>query len=97
MGKRGMVVWEVLIWAIILLVVAIVLIYSFQKLFGRQTTTLDEEISDLRDPDDDLIPNKFDCCDNDYGSASNKGCPDGERPDLSTKSDCRDKDAPPDS
>ncbi len=75
-----------LIWAIILLVVAIVLIYSFQRLFGKQTITLGKEIDDLADPDNDLIPNKFDCCDNNQGTSALRGCP---TEDALGKSECK--------
>lgn len=78
MHKKGMTLWEVIIWAMILLIVAVVVIYAFQKLFGKESTAISDEIELTKDEDRDLIPNKFDCCDREYGSASNKGCPDNK-------------------
>ena len=78
MHKKGMVVWEVIIWAIILLIVAVILIYSFQRLFGRETDTISTEINLLEDKDNDLVPQKFDCCPDKKGPYANKGCPYGE-------------------
>lgn len=92
-----MTLWEVIIWAIILLVVAVILIYSFQKLFGQETRGLSTEIDALGDPDHDLIPNKLDCCDKEYGSGANKGCPQNKGAyNRYKESECYDPDLPPD-
>ena len=56
-------VWEVLIWAIILLVVAVILIYSFQKLFGKQAVGISGEIDALnKDSDSDGVKDAIDRC-----------------------------------
>ncbi len=76
MKKKGMMVWEVLIWAIILLVVAVILIYTFQKLYGKQTTGIGTEIDALKasaDEDGDGVRDGIDRC---------KGTPKGETVDY---------------
>ena len=59
MSKRGMIVWEVLVWAIILLVVAAILIFVFRNLLNKQETGIRDQITGSQDSDHDLVPDAF--------------------------------------
>jgi len=83
MNKKGMALWEIVIWAIILLVVAAVVLFIFQKLFGSESEVVGDEIAALRtDTDKDGIIDKFDKCkdtprDSDVDA---RGCAPGQKP-----------------
>jgi len=68
-----MIVWEVIVWAIILIVVAVILIYVFKNTLGRQEGAINTQIDSAKDSDGDGVPNVFDkCCrtDKDYPGSS---------------------------
>ena len=76
MQKRGMAVWEVLIWAIILMVVALILIYVFKGSLDKERTVIEGQIGGANDHDKDFVPNSFDkCCNTPAGlSVGSDGC-----------------------
>ena len=76
MHKKGMAMWEVLIWAIILIIVAVLLIYIFRGLLTDESKIIGDQVSSTGDCDNDFVPNAFDvCCETPSGSKVNtKGC-----------------------
>ncbi|HLC74913.1 MAG TPA: hypothetical protein VJH88_03590 [Candidatus Nanoarchaeia archaeon] len=62
MNNKGMVIWEVLIWAIILVIVAVLLIYMFRGSLSEENKIITQQIDGSRDTDGDLVPNVFDKC-----------------------------------
>ena len=78
-NKRGMTLWEVVIWAIILLIVAAIIIFTFRNLFGKEILTLGKELSATGDQDGDLVADRFDKCICISGEAGT-GCPVGNVP-----------------
>ena len=78
MQKRGMAVWEVLIWAIILMVVALILIYVFKGSLDKERTVIEGQIDGARDFDGDFVPDAFDQCKTIPGTCKNGCLPDKE-------------------
>jgi hypothetical protein len=74
MHKKGMTLWEVIVWAVILLVVAVLLIYMFRNLLGAQADDIEDRIGSTGDGDGDLVPNAFDRCPESIGDVDAKGC-----------------------
>ena len=84
MNKKAMAIWEVLIWAIILSIVAFLLIYNFKTLFGKETDSIDQQIGLVtKDSDGDGVRDVVDKCTNaipnDTGSVDSEGCTDKQR------------------
>jgi len=80
------VVWEVLIWAIILMVVALILIYVFKSSLNKEKDIIEGQIGGAEDCDNDFVPNAFDKCNSTPKglSVSANGCAlNGGKPDTS--------------
>jgi len=61
-----MIVWEVVVWAVILLVVAVILIFVFKNLLGEEQSAINDTITGTKDSDRDLVPDAFEAkgCEN---------------------------------
>jgi hypothetical protein len=77
MNRHATAVWDVIIWAVILLVVAIVLILAFNNLFGKEVGSIGNELLTTGDYDGDNIADRFDQCVCITGE-TNSGCPVGK-------------------
>ena len=79
--KKGMVIWEVLVWAIILIVVAMLLIYVFKGSLDQQRTVINDQVGGANDKDGDFVPDAFDKCKDKPTSdpVGSDGCSDKQR------------------
>lgn len=81
MNRKAMAMWEVLIWGIILVIVAFLVIFGFKNLFGKETGSIDEQITSVTaDSDKDGVKDILDKCKNtpEGSSVDVRGCAAGQ-------------------
>ena len=66
--------WDVIVWAVIVLVVGLIVILSFNKLFGKEVGGIGNELDKQGDYDGDSVADRFDKCMCVAGEQDN-GCP----------------------
>ena|SRR3989338_7197746 len=70
--------WDVIIWAIIVLVVGLIVILSFNRLFAKGSGSIGDELGKQGDYDGDSVADRFDQCMCVSGEQDN-GCPLGKK------------------
>ena len=77
-SKKGA---EGIIWTVVILAASVLflLVYTgtWSKLFGKSTSSLNEQIDLTADCDQDNVMNRFDKCPCTIGDIENSGCPTG--------------------
>jgi hypothetical protein len=83
MNKKGFTLWSIIIMAIVLLIVGGILIFSFNKLFGKEADTVGTQIDKLGDSDHDGVIDTFDRCSATPAGTevTANGCVEGQPPD----------------
>ena len=76
MNKKGFTMWEILVMAVVILIVGMVVLFAFNKIFSKEADTVDKQIGGINDKDGDDIINTFDkCCNTDRGkNVDVRGC-----------------------
>ena len=85
MNKKGFTLWEIIVMAIVILIVGGVLLFAFNRLFGKETKNVEDQIDRIGDKDGDSVIDTFDKCDERPPAGAevgSDGCTDAQRTKL---------------